>query len=195
MVTWTSQLAGLHHESRHIVSIRHWAQCLGSLSSCHCCPMRELLWCKMLTAPEETCKRTHHRCQYCSDAQISHFTHPGWLQICFSGMKRFVWKHESALLSRLQTLNHMNLTSLLCMILSHTLTLFLHPSISINPSYWLGNEDALTSVYTCWEKCPSSLDTLSSRVHYLWEQTLWNTVVQMQIPRTVSDENHQSECR
>lgn len=95
MVTWTSQLAGLHHESCHIVSIRHLAQCLCSLSSCQCCPMRELLWCKMFTAPEETCKRTHHGFQYCSDTQISRVTHAGWLQICFSGMKRCVWKYES----------------------------------------------------------------------------------------------------
>lgn len=38
--------------------------------------------------------------------------------------------------------------------------------------YWVKKEEALTSACTCWGKCLSSLDTLSSRDHFLWEQTL-----------------------
>lgn len=46
-----------------------------------------------------------------------------------------------------------------------------------DPSLLSEKEEELTSACTCWEKCPSSLDTLSSRGHYLWEQTLQDTVV------------------
>lgn len=195
MVTWTSQLAGLHHESCHIVSIRHLAQCLCSLSSCECRPMRELLWCKMFTAPEETCKRTHHGFQYGSDTQISHVTHPGWLQICFSGMKGCVWKYESALLSRLQTLNYVNLKSLLCPILSYPLTLFLHVE-TCNPSYWLKKRRCTHLSLHLLRKMPllSGYSLLQGPLSVRADVLRYCSSDAYTMYRP-SDENHQSECR
>lgn len=45
-------------------------------------------------------------------------------------------------------------------------------SKDVKSTEWKNKREALTSACTCWEKCLSSLDTLFSRDHYLWEQTL-----------------------
>lgn len=51
-------------------------------------------------------------------------------------------------------------------------------------------ENAFTSACICWEKCLSSLDTLSSRVRYLWVTRLYS------IKKTSSkhDEHCETEC-